>query len=51
MITNDVPNYREEMISLIEAYINNQEHVSQQDYFDCIDYLLDFNGNQHYATI
>lgn len=48
---NETPDYRQEMLRLIEAYINDDLHVSQKDYFECIDYLLDVNHNKHYDFV
>ena len=47
----DVPDYRMEMIRLITDYINDAEYVSQTEYLECIDYLLDFNSNANYSHV
>ena len=51
MIMNEVNDYRMEMIRLITDYINDKEYVSQTDYLECIDYLLDFNSNANYKHV
>ena len=48
---NEVNDYRMEMIRLITDYINDKEYVSQTDYLECIDYLLDFNSNANYKHV
>lgn len=50
-IMNEVNDYRMEMIRLITDYINDKEYVSQTDYLECIDYLLDFNSNANYKHV
>ena len=51
MIDHTIPDYRADMIRLITAYINNDKYVSQDDYFECIDYLLDFNNNRYHDLV